>query len=86
LIIHTFVCTSAWILTGTRATAARLQKHGVTIGEIEHAMRSVPLVAPDAAHSLFEQRFIAIGRTEAGRHVSIAFCERAGRVRPISAR
>jgi uncharacterized protein len=33
-----------------------------------------------------EQRFIAIGRTSTGRHVFVAFCWRAGRIRPISAR
>jgi uncharacterized DUF497 family protein len=65
---------------------AKAQKHGVTLAEIEHAMRSGPRVAPDPVHSLAEQRFIAIGRTEAGRHVFVAFCRRAGRVRPISAR
>ena len=37
-------------------------------------------VAPDPAHSLSEQRFIAIGRTPAGRPVFIAFCFRGARV------
>ncbi|WP_366940810.1 BrnT family toxin [uncultured Amaricoccus sp.] len=40
---------------------------------------------PDALGS-FEQRFIAIGRTSAGRPVFIAFCFRGERIRPISAR
>ena len=65
---------------------AKAQRHGVTLAEIEHAMRSGPRVAPDADHSLTEQRFIAIGRTVTGRRVFVAFCWRAGRIRPISAR
>lgn len=66
--------------------SAKARKHGVSPAEIEHAMRNGPRVAPDPTHSLTEQRFVAIGRTAAGRHVFVAFCLRAGRVRPISAR
>jgi uncharacterized DUF497 family protein len=65
---------------------AKAQKHGLTLSEIEHAMRTGARVAPDPVHSLREQRFIAIGRTPAGRHVFVAFCFRGARVRPISAR
>ena len=65
---------------------AKAERHGLTLAEIEHAMRTGPRVAPDPAHSLHEQRFIAIGRTPSGRHAFIAFCWREGRVRPISAR
>ncbi|MFO1209160.1 MAG: BrnT family toxin [Amaricoccus sp.] len=65
---------------------AKAQKHGLTLSEIEHAMRTGARVAPDPAHSLSEQRFIAIGRTPAGRPVFIAFCFRGARIRPISAR
>ncbi|MBP7001341.1 BrnT family toxin [Amaricoccus sp.] len=65
---------------------AKAQKHGLTLSEIELAMRTGARVAPDPAHSLSEQRFIAIGRTPAGRPVFIAFCFRGARVRPISAR
>ncbi len=64
----------------------KTRKHGVGPEEIEFAMRNGPRVAPDLAHSVTEQRFIAIGRTKAGRHIFVAFCLRAGRVRPISAR
>lgn len=49
-------------------------------------MRTGARVAPDPAHSLTEQRFIAIGRSPAGRPVFIAFCYRGARIRPISAR
>jgi uncharacterized DUF497 family protein len=65
---------------------AKAQKHGLTLSEIEHAMRTGARVAPDPAHSLSEQRFIAIGRCPAGRPVFIAFCFRGERIRLISAR
>jgi uncharacterized DUF497 family protein len=65
---------------------SKAQRHGVVPAEIEHAMQTGLRVAPDAAHSLSEQRFIAIGRTSTGRHIFVAFCWRNGKVRPISAR
>ena len=65
---------------------AKAQKHGLTLSEIEHAMRTGARVAPDPAHSLSEQRFIAIGRGPSGRLVFVAFCFRGARIRPISAR
>lgn len=40
------------------------RKHGLTLAEIEQAMRSGPRVAPDPKHSAAEQRFIAVGRTD----------------------
>jgi uncharacterized protein len=47
-------------------------------------------VVPDLKHSAAEERFIAIGRTQAGRPLFVAFKIRmkAGRtlIRPISAR
>lgn len=43
-------------------------------------------VAPDPAHSLFEQRVHRHRRCPAGRPVFIAFCFRGERIRPISAR
>lgn len=49
-------------------------------------MRTGARVAPDPPHSLTEQRFVAIGRTLAGRPVFIAFCFRGARIRPIKAR
>lgn len=61
-------------------------KPGLTKAEIEHALLHGARYAADPAHSLTEQRFIALSRTETGRPVYIAFCWRAGRLRPISAR
>lgn len=71
---------------GNEGNRGKAQKHGLTLSEIEHAMRTGARVAPDPVHSLAEQRFIAIGRTAAGRQVFIAFCFRGARIRPISAR
>jgi uncharacterized DUF497 family protein len=68
----------------------KCRKHGVTPAEIEALFRGAPRVAPDIRHSVAEQRFIAVGRTGAGRPVFVAFCfrEAGGRrlIRPISAR
>jgi uncharacterized DUF497 family protein len=44
--------------------SAKCESHGVSIGEIEAVFRDQPRVAPDPAHSAFEDRLIAIGRTE----------------------
>ena len=69
---------------------AKCQTHGVTIADIE-AMFTRPIaVLPDPAHSRAEERFTAIGTTDRGRHVLIAFTFRrkgeALAIRPISAR
>ena len=65
-------------------------KHGVTRVDIEALFRSAPYVAPDPAHSDLEERFRAIGRTEAGRYVFVVYTLRVRRlglyIRPISAR
>ncbi len=59
----------------------KCQKHGVTIAEIEDALRGQLRIAPDLKHSATEQRLIAIGRTPAGRWIFVALS-----IRPISAR
>ena len=64
----------------------KCQKHGLTLEEIEHALAHEPRVAPDEKHSAQEQRFIAIGTTQSGRLIFVAFCWRGERIRPISAR
>jgi uncharacterized protein len=66
--------------------AAKCERHGLSRADIEYALSHNARFAPDAAHSLTEQRFIAISRTAAWRAVFIAFCWRDGRIRPISAR
>ena len=66
-------------------------KHGVSVREIEEVLRADPIFSPDHVHSSpAEQRFIAVGRTLAGRAMFVAFTLRLkdGRqlARPVSAR
>lgn len=64
----------------------KCRRHGVSIVEIEYALMNRFSVFPDPAHSQAEQRFIAIGRTEAGRHLFVVFTLRRMLIRPVSAR
>ena len=70
--------------------SGKCQKHGVSLREIEAALRSRPVIAPDAKHSVSEQRFIAVQRNAAGRPMFIAFTYRHSKdgvlIRPVSAR
>ncbi len=69
---------------------AHCQRHGVSVAEIEALLRGNPCVAPDLEHRRFEDRLIAVGRTERGRPLFVAFTmrERSGQlmIRPVSAR
>lgn len=68
----------------------KCQGHGVSIEEIEAMFAGEPRYSPDVAHSMVEQRYLATGRTAAGRALLVVFAirDRDGRryVRPISAR
>jgi uncharacterized DUF497 family protein len=68
----------------------KCRKHGVAIGEIEALFRGDFRVAPDLEHSGEEDRLIAVGRTEEGRAIFVAFTfrevERKILIRPVSAR
>jgi uncharacterized DUF497 family protein len=68
----------------------KCQKHGVSIAEVEALLRSGPRVAPDLKHSALEDRFIAVGRTEEGRALFVAFTFRTRNgvrlIRPVGAR
>ncbi len=64
----------------------KCQKHGVTIAEIEDALRGQLRIAPDLKHSATEQRLIAIGRTPAGRWIFVAFTMQYGDVDPADQR
>lgn len=70
--------------------SAKCESHGVSIAEIEAVFETAPRVAPDIAHSVAEQRLIAIGRTNTGQPIFVAFTlrERGGcrLIRPVSAR
>lgn len=65
-------------------------QHGVSQAEIESLFSGKVALFPDPKHSAQEERFLAIGTTDTGRHVLLAFTfrKRAGRtlIRPISAR
>ena len=61
--------------------------HQVTNGECEEIFFNLPLIlAQDAQHSQNEQRYYALGRTDAQRWVFVAFAIRQKLIRIISAR
>ena len=65
-------------------------KHGVGKSQIEAMFNNSPAVYPDPAHSTVEQRFLAIGSSDDGGLMLVAFTLRPGgqkvRIRPIRAR
>jgi len=73
-----------------RGNRAKCQQHGVTLAEIETLFRNRPGVAPDDKHSSQEDRLIAVGHTDAGRALFVAFTIRVKNkrrfIRPVSAR
>jgi hypothetical protein len=61
--------------------------HGVTDGECEDVFFNLPLVVSfDKKHSDRENRFFALGRTDANRQLFISFTVRKDLIRVISAR
>ncbi|MDH5762239.1 MAG: BrnT family toxin [Nitrospinota bacterium] len=63
------------------------QKHQVTSSECEEVFFNRPLaVADDVRHSEKENRFYALGNTNAGRFLFVVFTIRRSQVRVISAR
>jgi uncharacterized DUF497 family protein len=63
------------------------EKHKVSDGEAEQVFFNEPLVAgKDPFHSRAERRYYALGQTDAGRRLFIAFTVRNNRIRIISAR
>lgn len=69
---------------------AHCRKHGVTLAEIERLLTGEALIAPDLKHADQEDRLIAVGRTDEGRPLFVAFAIRDRRghrlIRPVSAR
>ncbi len=69
---------------------SKCQAHGVSHAAIESMFRSPIAVLPDPLHSKSEERFNAIGKSDAGRWIFVVFTLRTRRgkrfVRPISAR
>ena len=63
------------------------QKHGVSCREAEELFQNAPLlVLPDPRHSTTEERHHALGHTDEGRLLHIAFTTRGAKLRVISAR
>ena len=60
--------------------------HGVAATEAEEALLSDPMCHVDERHSDAEHRYVALGRTQEGRRLFVAFAVRGNRVRIISAR
>jgi hypothetical protein len=61
-------------------------KHGVAAAEAEEVLLNDPLCHVDERHSRDEQRYLALGVTNDGRHLLVAFTVRRNLVRVISAR
>jgi uncharacterized DUF497 family protein len=68
----------------------KCQQHGVSIFEIEDLFMRSPRIAPNPRHSVDEDRLIAVGRTNTGRPVFVAFTMRTKNkrrlIRPVTAR
>src|SRR5688500_1122879 len=63
------------------------EAHGIAFWECEEVFLNRPLVVrPDDEHSVRERRYYALGQTEAGRRLFVAFTIRKRLIRPISAR
>jgi uncharacterized DUF497 family protein len=63
------------------------ERHRVSAAECEQVFFNAPLVAAaDPGHSEREPRYYALGRTDAGRRLFVAFTLRGALIRPISAR
>jgi uncharacterized DUF497 family protein len=73
-----------------RDNSLKVQKHGVSLAEIEAIFEQPVAVFPDIAHSPHEERFIAIGENRVGRRILLVFTLRKRNsemfIRPISAR
>lgn len=63
------------------------KRHGVAPAEAEQVFFNSPLVwDEDPAHSATERRFFALGQTDEGRGLFVAFTMRGRRLRVVSAR
>ena len=62
-------------------------RHQVSSAECEEVLLNVPLLlADDAKHSVDEARYYALGQTDGGLLLFIAFAVRGTRIRVVSAR
>jgi uncharacterized protein len=66
---------------------SNLEKHGVSFAEAMTVFADpLEVTVSDPDHSENELRFLSMGRSESGRLLVLAYTEREGRVRLISAR
>ncbi len=73
-----------WDSSKARSNAA---KHGVLFEEAATLFGdALAITIPDPLHSLLEERFVTIGRSENGKILVVAATERGGNIRLISAR
>jgi uncharacterized DUF497 family protein len=67
--------------------AANLKKHKISFEEARTILGDRKhLVIPDREHSEYEERSLAVGRSDQGRLLIMCFTERGNRLRIISAR
>ena len=66
---------------------ANLKKHKVSFDEAKTVFGDKNyLEVTDREHSFYEMRYLAIGRSEKGRILTLVFTERGGKIRLIGAR
>lgn len=71
----------------TTKAAENLSKHGVSFDEATEVFGDeLSSAVPDPDHSVVEERFVIFGQTLEERYLVVAFTERDGRIRLISAR
>lgn len=62
-------------------------KHKVTVNDAEQVFLNEPLIIiPDIKHSGIEKRFVAHGKTNNNRKLTVIFTFRSNKIRVISAR
>lgn len=67
--------------------AENATKHGIEFTEAMTLFGDpLEVTIPDPGHSVEEQRFLSMGESSAGRLLVVAYTEREGRIRIISAR
>jgi uncharacterized protein len=66
--------------------AGNLRKHNVSFDEAKTIFGDKQhLVVPDRVHSYDEERYLALGRSDQGRLITLCFTERGPKLRLISA-
>ncbi len=70
-----------------KKAASNAQNHDLTFEEASTVFRDpLALLMPDPDHSLYEERYLVLGRSDRQTLIVVAFVERSPRTRLISAR